>query len=290
MVNYQVVRCSSDDCAKFQSQQEKKTNKWACVVCGLRQSVRRVYFQSTAPKECRHAVMELNMNHGLAESARLSHASQSYQSFSGKDGDDPDASQDMATRHPRDVEQGAQTESKWATYAEAVEDTSEKPDDDAHDLDQFNRVVIGRVEQSETRKQAITKTMQRKALTPRVPPRNVAASLSISRPAQQQRPAPVKHMPYKRPELHADPQATDKSSLLQALASVAKRGHPGNQPATIPASHHDSDSIKLLAGFNPRSKPAATVETQDKDECAGASKWSQFDSNDSDTDSNTDNS
>ncbi|KAJ1988102.1 hypothetical protein GGI25_001668 [Coemansia spiralis] len=70
MPNYQVVRCANDTC-KFQTQQEKKTPKWTCVACGLKQSLRRVYFSSTVPKECRQMVMQLNMECGQRMAQKL---------------------------------------------------------------------------------------------------------------------------------------------------------------------------------------------------------------------------
>ncbi|KAJ2441777.1 hypothetical protein GGF42_007180 [Coemansia sp. RSA 2424] len=281
MPNYQVVRCASDDCAKFQSQQEKKTNKWACVVCGLKQSVRRVYFQSTAPKECRPVVMELNMNRGQAESAKLNRASQadqSHQHLSDNYNGGSDASQDMTAQQLHGVGQGAKAESRWTTYEDNAEDTGDKPEDAAHDLDRFNRVVVGKIEQSEAKKQATVKTAKRKAPTPRVQPRSGLATSQLP----QQQPAPVRHMPYRRPESHADPQSTDKPSFLQAVASVAQKSHPANLSTATTASNNASELRNPMAVANPRSALAGSVNTQDTSEYASASKWSQFDSNDSD--------
>ncbi|KAI8840482.1 hypothetical protein BJ741DRAFT_597452 [Chytriomyces cf. hyalinus JEL632] len=58
---YQVLRCFSSTCGTFQVQQQKKISKWKCVMCGEKQSVIRVYFESGAASDCRKAVQDLNM-------------------------------------------------------------------------------------------------------------------------------------------------------------------------------------------------------------------------------------
>ncbi|KAJ2909015.1 hypothetical protein GGI21_002305 [Coemansia aciculifera] len=287
MPNYQVVRCASDDCAKFQSQQEKKTNKWACVVCGLKQSVRRVYFQSTAPKECRSVVMELNMNRGQAESERLNRACQVEQLRQSLDNShyaSPDASQYL-----REGEKNDKTESKWATYTDNAEDADDKPEDDDNisDLDTFNRVVVGRAEQNKTKKTVSTaKPAQRKPVNPRVSSRNVGAAVAATRPPPQQpQPASVRHMPYKRPESHADLQSNEKSSIFQAVTSVAQKERTRSTSAATTTPNRSSEPTQPVRASNPRSEPAGSAKTPDMGECASTSKWSQFGSNDSDADS-----
>lgn len=121
MPNYQVLRCANDDCAKFQCQQQKKLNKWKCVVCGLRQSLKRVYFESLVPKECRNAVMEMNMHRGMAEA---------HKPF-------PSA---MPTEP---VVTTASTTSKWDQYV--AKDSQETELDPECELDKHNRIVVGRV-------------------------------------------------------------------------------------------------------------------------------------------------
>ncbi|PVU90322.1 hypothetical protein BB561_004927 [Smittium simulii] len=69
MVLTQVLRCAASSCRIFQIQQKKKTNKWSCKVCGERQSVIQVYYESTVSAECREMVQKMNMMQGeLAKS------------------------------------------------------------------------------------------------------------------------------------------------------------------------------------------------------------------------------
>ncbi|KAI8120082.1 MRN complex-interacting protein [Lucilia cuprina] len=56
-----VLQCFS--CKIFQVDIVKKTSKWQCRVCNLKQTVRKEYFRGTA-KECRCKVQELNMAKG----------------------------------------------------------------------------------------------------------------------------------------------------------------------------------------------------------------------------------
>ncbi|PIA15596.1 hypothetical protein COEREDRAFT_87781 [Coemansia reversa NRRL 1564] len=138
MPNYQVVRCAGDGCAKFQSQQEKKTNKWSCVVCGLKQSLKRVYFQSTKPKECRTAVMDLNMSRGHAELTKEQHI-------------DVASLESMTNIHttlkrpevaPNHDRSGIAVGSKWAEFSEETSDDDTHVNETDYRLDKHNRLVV----------------------------------------------------------------------------------------------------------------------------------------------------
>jgi hypothetical protein len=61
MPTYLVVQCYKSECGMFQCQQEKKINKFSCVVCGEKQSVRKIYATSYQGKDVREIVMQLNM-------------------------------------------------------------------------------------------------------------------------------------------------------------------------------------------------------------------------------------
>ncbi|KAJ2412740.1 hypothetical protein GGI10_003501, partial [Coemansia sp. RSA 2530] len=232
MPNYQVVRCANDDCAKFQSQQEKKAGKWTCVVCRLKQSLKRVYFQSTTPKDCRSAVMQFNMTSGQAEAAKQKQASLVAQTFPSFD-DDPSANafagQGDGARLSDDEETGAKPESRWAAYSGNMDEPSAKLDDDSHDLDQHNRIVAWRDEQSGAVKEAKAHSRTRNPPAPRGQPRVSKATLANTR--QQQPSPPVRHMPYRRPDPQANAQAKDKPTLSQALASITQRSRPANTSA-----------------------------------------------------------
>ncbi|TPX66720.1 hypothetical protein SpCBS45565_g04263 [Spizellomyces sp. 'palustris'] len=58
---HQVIQCYADACKMFQVQQAKKVQKWTCTVCGAKQSLKNVFFESTTGSDCRKAVQELNM-------------------------------------------------------------------------------------------------------------------------------------------------------------------------------------------------------------------------------------
>ena len=58
---FQVLRCYS--CETFNTDIVKKNNtKWQCKMCGEKQSVKKVYFQSSSAQDCRQAVQALNEN------------------------------------------------------------------------------------------------------------------------------------------------------------------------------------------------------------------------------------
>uniref|UniRef100_T1K5D3 MRN complex-interacting protein N-terminal domain-containing protein n=1 Tax=Tetranychus urticae TaxID=32264 RepID=T1K5D3_TETUR len=53
-----VLRCVQ--CDMYQSQLVKQSGKWTCVICGLKQSIQRVYYHGSGA-ECRLQVQRLNM-------------------------------------------------------------------------------------------------------------------------------------------------------------------------------------------------------------------------------------
>ncbi|KAJ2799448.1 hypothetical protein H4R20_004433 [Coemansia guatemalensis] len=139
MPNYQVVRCAGDGCAKFQSQQEKKSNKWSCVVCGLKQSLKRVYFQSAKPKECRSAVMDLNMNRGQAELAKEQHIDTAASHRRLTDVQSSLKRHEVATDGDGSVRAVG---SKWNEFSEDASDIEAHVNDEDDRLDKHNRIVI----------------------------------------------------------------------------------------------------------------------------------------------------
>ncbi|KAJ2805514.1 hypothetical protein H4R21_001230 [Coemansia helicoidea] len=231
MPTYQVVRCASDSCKKFQSQQEKKANKWTCVVCGLKQSLQRVYFQSTAPKECRTAVMELNMGRGQADMAkaqRMEAVSVALQHAGAASATTDTRDPPFARPQAGLTSLAAPTKSRWDEYTEDppadAAGSSPRSADTEPGLDRFNRVVVGRAEQG------ANTAPKRAGSTPQNP-----------RPAQRQRMGrkPPASAPT-RPNLDLQKQTLEaaappppplsapsaRHTLSQALATLAKPTQP----------------------------------------------------------------
>ncbi|KAJ2521089.1 hypothetical protein H4217_001616 [Coemansia sp. RSA 1939] len=152
MPNYKVLRCANEQCTKFQSQQQKKASKWKCVVCGLGQSVRQVYFESTVPRECRQVVMELNMRKGREQAERAEELRRKRQ--------------DERTVERERVEYGSkeplvllasapgvEEKSKWAQFEpEQVEQEEAEGEGDAAQQDRYNRIVVGSAETTRKRR------------------------------------------------------------------------------------------------------------------------------------------
>ncbi|KAI8325863.1 hypothetical protein GQ54DRAFT_308082 [Martensiomyces pterosporus] len=266
MPNYQVVRCASDECAKFQSQQEKKSAKWRCVVCGLHQSLKRVYFESSVPRECRAAVMELNMNRGVALEARIqqaatvigdrSLAASTYRHNADFGDDTAGFATAPSSRQPLD---GTST-SKWTEFVDS--DPEEELEDGAQDLGQFNRITTV-PPQSDA---AGRKGRQRgtKAGSQRAKPTG-------SQAAPKTRAAvPARQTPYSRNAVSSDPKHSTLPALSQALASISRRN--GRMPAALePATQHTEIT----------SKPAVDAKQH------GPSRWSEF-TGDSDSGADSD--
>ncbi|RUS76169.1 hypothetical protein EGW08_016081, partial [Elysia chlorotica] len=63
-VVFHVLRCAK--CDTFQVLQVTKSKKWTCKLCGLKQSVIKVFGEGTGA-ECRHHVQKLNTLRGQAD-------------------------------------------------------------------------------------------------------------------------------------------------------------------------------------------------------------------------------
>ncbi|KAJ1967678.1 hypothetical protein H4R35_006639 [Dimargaris xerosporica] len=79
---YQVLRCFDAQCGTFQSHQAKKAKRWNCTVCNQRQSLRRVYFESENPAECRKVVQTLNLRRGEQQDHSTAQRPQDRHGFS----------------------------------------------------------------------------------------------------------------------------------------------------------------------------------------------------------------
>ena len=65
MSRYLVVQCcQGDECGVFQVASQTKRRKFRCKVCGLDQSVQRVFLNSESAKDCRLFVQRANQRRG----------------------------------------------------------------------------------------------------------------------------------------------------------------------------------------------------------------------------------
>ncbi|KAJ2370214.1 hypothetical protein H4S01_000520 [Coemansia sp. RSA 2610] len=197
MPNYQVVRCAGDSCGHFQSQQEKKANKWTCVVCGLKQSLKRVYFQSTAPKKCRAAVMDLNMNRGQAQAAKKQHIA-----LASKDCMLPASSYTPSAALQNEQHSDLPTTSKWDGYADDEAANEPAADETEFGTDKHNRIVVGRVEKDKPAARCPAKRAE-----PQKTRTNHSAATACTPTAQ----------------------TSGKSAFAQAIASITQQRRPAQQ-------------------------------------------------------------
>ena len=72
MPSFIVTQCGF--CETFQVRQRAKSGKFACSVCGERNSVRRVYAEAIQAKPLREVARRLNARRGAAEDAALARA------------------------------------------------------------------------------------------------------------------------------------------------------------------------------------------------------------------------
>ncbi|KAI5654631.1 hypothetical protein M9H77_31818 [Catharanthus roseus] len=66
-VNFELLGDGKFYCGFEVKQQKKSSNKWICVVCNQKQSVRKVYAQGYMAKDVRKFVQSINMSRQLAE-------------------------------------------------------------------------------------------------------------------------------------------------------------------------------------------------------------------------------
>jgi hypothetical protein len=116
---YLGVKCAQ--CSTFQVQQETKARKWACRLCGLKQSLRQVYC-SGQPKDCRPIVQQLNLARGAVE------ASEPYEyDFDRGQGDDTreeEEEEEEESGASRRGVNGGDGKNKWADFVDDSEEAA----------------------------------------------------------------------------------------------------------------------------------------------------------------------
>lgn len=70
MSEFRVLKCFS--CSTFQVQMMNKSGKFACKLCGQKQSVMKEYFRSFSGKDCRNYVQDLNSQRGELKEREIS--------------------------------------------------------------------------------------------------------------------------------------------------------------------------------------------------------------------------
>ncbi|KAJ1894501.1 pheromone-regulated protein prm10 [Kickxella alabastrina] len=262
-----------------------KSGKWACVVCGLKQSLKQVFFESTAPKDCRTAVMEFNMNRGVAQETRnyamsieLTQLQQQQQQVIAR------SSSDSTTRSPhtqKPVDTGiGSSVSKWADYIDSDGSDLEDNDDGGNrsngqdpqrGIDKWNRIVIGRVQQDrDATEKPISKTRK-----PSILPTSKAAQ-SVSKPKSISE-GSGRYAPYRK--------------ALRAITSAnsVQVGAPAfiQELSVLSQKNTNANTIQIQSAPTTVNSTVVAAAQPKEPHNARESKWSEFDSgSDSDSDEN----
>ncbi|XP_040271590.1 MRN complex-interacting protein isoform X1 [Bufo bufo] len=120
---FRVLRCGS--CQVFQVHQVKKSEKWACKLCGEKQSLLKVYGQGSGA-DCRHHVQKLNLLQGQVEQAATGSARKSCQNVISHDEADDETKQSLL------MPQEPAPMSHWNKYLEENVDEEEEEEDRDH--------------------------------------------------------------------------------------------------------------------------------------------------------------
>lgn len=115
MPEFLIVRCFNSKCRRFQVQQRKKTNKWKCVVCNEKQSLKKVYGNSFKASDLRPLVQEYNM----AEGKKKEEVERNF----GEEMEEKEEEEQLV--EPSFVEPA---ESKWTKYLKEREEEEEGED------------------------------------------------------------------------------------------------------------------------------------------------------------------
>ncbi|XP_075066128.1 MRN complex-interacting protein isoform X2 [Mixophyes fleayi] len=108
----------------------KKSKKWACKLCGEKQSLLKVFGQGSGA-DCRHHVQKLNLLQGEVGEAASSTAGHSCQNaISGSDVDDDNTQQRLG------ISQERVTMSRWNKYLEEKSDNACEEEESQIDTDQ----------------------------------------------------------------------------------------------------------------------------------------------------------
>ncbi|BFZ11308.1 hypothetical protein BsWGS_14347 [Bradybaena similaris] len=128
MVQFHVLRCAA--CQTFQVLQVTKTAKWKCKMCGLKQSVTKVYGQGSGA-DCRRHVQKLNSIRGqIAKTAEEQHLISAAQTpvDSGFSSPDGTFKQQETVRH-----------SRWSSF---VDDSGDEIEESSQNVININGSVV----------------------------------------------------------------------------------------------------------------------------------------------------
>ncbi|ORX81563.1 hypothetical protein BCR32DRAFT_268236 [Anaeromyces robustus] len=147
MPNYLVVRCCN--CNIFQVQQENKKRKFSCKICNYKQSVLRIYLESTNPSNCRAHVQECNtkiiplleekkklksiLNYGDYDEKYQKSKNRTIDSYFKKDKE-----ADSKKNNNNDYEYNERRESHWNIYLSDSENDTENEDVNSSNKEQDN--------------------------------------------------------------------------------------------------------------------------------------------------------
>ncbi|KAH8270305.1 hypothetical protein KR018_007149 [Drosophila ironensis] len=104
-----VLQCSQ--CQMFQGDLVKKSSKWTCKICGLKQDLVKEFLRGSGP-ECRQTVQHLNLERGKREEQDKEHLLEQANQL-------PDQ-ENIPTESISPAKKAA---NKWATYVDAPSET-----------------------------------------------------------------------------------------------------------------------------------------------------------------------
>ncbi|XP_077288326.1 uncharacterized protein LOC143912810 [Arctopsyche grandis] len=136
-----ILRCFR--CETFQVQIVKKSNKWECKMCGIKQSLKQVYGKGTS-KDCRHHAQKLNELRIIGEfPIANSIDSEITVDSNNVTVDDANNSSEIGISNPK-------VPNKWSKYID--EEIAEKANDDDGDVVDGVRYVLNIPQKDRKRK------------------------------------------------------------------------------------------------------------------------------------------
>ncbi|KAK4428384.1 hypothetical protein Salat_1138000 [Sesamum alatum] len=121
----QCFQCSTMQAiiSVFVKQEKKSSNKWSCVVCNQKQSVRKVFAQGSMAKDVRHFVQNFNMSRQLSDQKQF-------------------LSEELETiNSPTDEQKRTKKRSDWTEYVDDQEEHCAKYDEDKK-LPEVEEIIV----------------------------------------------------------------------------------------------------------------------------------------------------
>ena len=147
---FNIVKCYN--CSTYQVDINKKsTNKWQCKLCGSKQTLKQVFYESDSAKDCRERVKQLNSLNGERQMQQQNANLARHLNSNTNNYDDDEYEQDNTSNYNQSTFNQSSSNnkvSKWAKYLTKKEfnkyygDEEDEENQDEQNKQEVEKLVV----------------------------------------------------------------------------------------------------------------------------------------------------